>query len=147
MESEDEYTSQMEDEEHPQTISPNEVIMSPMKNGKGKIQTHIDISSPSGTTYVHDRLMGSNTPRSSKGIPIQLCSSRYGPEISYDMLNLQMPWQENTKYCGYYIMLVMKLLIKGGVNNPHTKKVGWFSHATLETLKVELSASTHRDAS
>ncbi|KAI5076709.1 hypothetical protein GOP47_0008774 [Adiantum capillus-veneris] len=64
MESEDEYTSQMEDEEHPQTRSPqNEVIMSPMKNGKGKIQTHIDISSPSGSTYAHDLLMGSNTPR------------------------------------------------------------------------------------
>ncbi|KAI5076325.1 hypothetical protein GOP47_0008390 [Adiantum capillus-veneris] len=84
MESEDEYTSQMEDEECPQTISLQiEVIMSPMKHGKGKVQTHIDISSPSGSIYAHDLLMGSNTPRSPKGIPIQLCSSRYGLEITY----------------------------------------------------------------
>ncbi|MCO5555642.1 hypothetical protein L7F22_009187 [Adiantum nelumboides] len=54
---------------------------------------------------------------------------------------MEMPRQDNTKDCGYYVMIVMKLLIQGGVNNRIPKKwltSGWFSHAAVEALKLEL---------
>ncbi|MCO5600229.1 hypothetical protein L7F22_054339 [Adiantum nelumboides] len=63
---------------------------------------------------------------------------------------MEMPRQANAKDCGYYIMLVMKLLIQGGMSNRTPKKwltSGWFSHATVEALKMELGEWVHQQSS
>ncbi|MCO5552089.1 hypothetical protein L7F22_040983 [Adiantum nelumboides] len=63
---------------------------------------------------------------------------------------MEMLRQANTKDCGYYVMIVMKLLIQGGVHNRIPKEwltSGWFSHAAVETLKLELGVWAQHSAS
>ncbi|KAI5059250.1 hypothetical protein GOP47_0025569 [Adiantum capillus-veneris] len=68
------------------------------------------------------------------------------PDLKEDLLHPEkchvQTMESNTKDCGYYVLLVMKLLITGGARHNNPKKwltSKWFTHAEVEALKMDLA--------